>query len=837
MMASFLKIRYSIRQYHSQKNSMNHITERELLVQQKWQQAQAFHTDLDKEGTPFYCLTMFPYPSGRLHMGHVRNYTIGDVIARLKIMDGANVFFPIGWDAFGLPAENAALKNKIHPAVWTKQNIAEMRNQLQRLGFCYDWGKEVATCDASYYKHEQWLFLEMLKKGLVYRKESIINWDPVDQTVLANEQVVDGRGWRSGALVERRSIPQWFLKITAYADELLEQLDLLENWPSQVKLMQKNWIDRTTGAIIDFKLIDAESVIQVYTTRPDTIMGVSYLAIAADHPIADLAIEKNSNLELFINDLRAGSAKESDMMTMDKKGVFSGIYVQHPLTGINIPVWIANYVLIDYGTGAVMGVPAHDERDFDFAKQYNLNITQVIKKEIDIETSLPFCDKDGVLINSGEFDGLNTIESIDKIIKKLENLGLGREKIQYRLRDWGISRQRYWGAPIPIIYCDDCGVVPVPEKDLPVELPLDLAVQDGMRLSDMESFVNTTCPCCQKPAKRETDTFDTFMESSWYFARFLSVNNNQELVNRDLANKWLPVQQYIGGIEHAILHLLYARFIHKVMRDLGLTDHQEPFKALFTQGMVLKDGVKMSKSKGNVVDPQEYIDRFGADTIRLFMMFAAPSEQSLEWSDQGVEGAYRFLGRLEQFIKKIDPQKMHLLPVDGKKIESKELKSLRRLIYQTRLKVVDDYQRRFAFNSAIASLMTLLNELSSVDSTNDLNESVIIEGAWMLLHLLQPVVPHLTQVLFEHLTGSKDLLMHQFWPQVDENALIQEEVNIIVQVNGKLRAQIIVSIDASEQSVIDAATVHPSVARFLENKTILKTIVVPNKLVNIVIKD
>ncbi len=837
MIASFLKIRYSIRHFHSQKNSMNHITEREILVQQQWEQAHAFHTDLQKEGTPFYCLTMFPYPSGRLHMGHVRNYTIGDVIARLKIMDGANVFFPIGWDAFGLPAENAALKNKIHPAVWTKQNISEMRAQLQRLGFCYDWSKEIATCDAPYYKHEQWLFLQMLKKGLVYRKESIINWDPVDQTVLANEQVVDGRGWRSGALVERRSIPQWFLKITAYADELLEHLDMLENWPSQVKLMQKNWIDRTVGAIIDFKIADSATTIQVYTTRPDTLMGVTYLAIAADHPIADLAIEKNPALKSVIDELRTGSNKEADMMTMEKKGTFSGIYTTHPLTNKKIPVWIANYVLIDYGTGAVMGVPAHDERDFDFAKQYQIDIIQVIKKSDNTETILPFCDKDGLLINSGEFNELATNESISKIIQKLESLKAGHEKIQYRLRDWGISRQRYWGAPIPIIYCDACGVVPVPEKDLPVVLPLDLAVQDGERLADMNSFVNTTCPCCGKPARRETDTFDTFMESSWYFARFLSVDNTESLVDPDLANKWLPVQQYIGGIEHAILHLLYARFIHKVMRDLGLTTHEEPFKALFTQGMVLKDGVKMSKSKGNVVDPQEYIDRFGADTIRLFMMFAAPSEQSLEWSDQGVEGAHRFLGRLEQFIMKINPEKMKLLPVDVSKIDSKELKNIRRLIYQTRLKVVDDYQRRFAFNSAIASLMTLLNELSSIDSKNEVDDAVIVEGAWMLLHLLQPVVPHLTQVLFEHLTGTKDLLMHQFWPKVDDSALIQDEVNIIVQVNGKLRAQMIAPIDAAEKTVIDQAIVHPTVARFLENKTILKTIVVQNKLVNIVIKD
>jgi len=812
---------------------MSVIIQQELEVQAQWAKAKAFRTDLSSTKEKYYCLAMFPYPSGRIHMGHVRNYTITDVITRLKMMEGANVFCPMGWDAFGLPAENAALNNHVHPLVWTKKNIEEMKAPLSRLGFAFDWDRELSTCDASYYKHEQWLFLQMYKKGLAYRKDSVVNWDPIDQTVLANEQVIDGRGWRSGALVERKNIPQWFFKITAYADELLESLDQLEHWPAQVKTMQRNWIGRSSGLLITFNVEGGHDDLSVYTTRPDTIYGVSFLAIAGDHPLVESLLEKNKSLKEKVAALKVGSNKEADMMTMEKHGIDSGLLAIHPLTQKHIPIWIANYVLYEYGTGVVMGVPAHDERDYEFAKSYQLPIIQVVENK-EIETALPYTQTTGSLCNSMEFNGLEINAGQQAIIDKLSSLGSGKAMQQYRLRDWGVSRQRYWGSPIPIIYCDHCGTVPVPEKDLPVILPLDLAVQDGKTLANTASFINTSCPQCHRPATRETDTFDTFMESSWYYARFLSPDDNNNLVSKDLAKKWLPVDQYIGGIEHAILHLLYARFIHKVLRDLEFVECDEPFQALFTQGMVLKDGAKMSKSKGNVVDPHEYIERYGADTVRLFMMFAAPSDQSLEWSDQGVEGASRFLKRLNTFITKLPQYKS---PVLVEQLTTREQKELRRLIHQTLVKVVDDYQRRFAFNSAIASLMSLLNALSSFDLKNKIDHDLILEGAWVLIHLLQPVVPHCTQKHFEHLSGSNDLLMKQPWPQVDEQALIRDEITMTVQINGKLRGQINLSIDALEEAIMHQLTLHPHISRFLENKTIIKTIIVPNKLINLVIKD
>jgi leucyl-tRNA synthetase len=813
---------------------MSSINQQELEVQAQWSHAKAFQTDLEGDKPKFYCLTMFPYPSGRIHMGHVRNYTIGDVITRLKIMEGSNVFYPMGWDAFGLPAENAALKNKVHPSVWTKSNIEEMKVQLQRLGFAYDWSKEISTCDPSYYKHEQWLFLEMYKRGLVYRKESIVNWDPVDQTVLANEQVVDGRGWRSGALVERKSIPQWFLKITAYADELLDSLDDLDHWPSQVKTMQRNWIGRSSGVLINFMLTEENNHLSVFTTRPDTLYGVTYIAIAADHPLVTTALNKDPLLQEKIASLKVGSNKEADMMTMEKLGFDSGLTAIHPLTQKAIPIWIANYVLLDYGTGAVMGVPGHDERDYTFASRYELPIIQVIKAKLEEDVVLPYCEKEGVLCNSHEHNDLSVQAGGEQITQTLVAKKQGEVLQQYRLRDWGVSRQRYWGTPIPIIYCKDCGVVPVPEDQLPVILPLDLAVQDGHSLATTDSFTQTTCPKCNGPARRETDTFDTFMESSWYYARFLSVNNQDTLVDKKLASRWLPVDQYIGGVEHAILHLLYARFLHKVLRDIGMVDSDEPFNALHTQGMVLKDGSKMSKSKGNVVDPQDYIERYGADTVRLFIMFAAPSDQSLEWSEQGVEGASRFLKRLSNFVLKLSHYTDELTQKD---LTTKEQKDLRRLIYQTRLKVVDDYQRRFAFNSAIASLMSLLNALSGFEAQNRIDELLIVEGAWLLIHLLQPIVPHCTQKLYEHLSGTTGLLMQQQWPKVDEEALTCEEVSITVQVNGKLRGQIVTQLNATQEELMTEILAHPHISRFLENKAMLKTIIVPNKLINLVVKD
>jgi leucyl-tRNA synthetase len=833
--ASALKISYPKAFVIYLTTIMSLMIQQELEVQAQWKTAKAFHTTLSSDKPKFYCLTMFPYPSGRIHMGHVRNYTIGDVITRLKIMEGANVFFPIGWDAFGLPAENAALNNKVHPSVWTEKNIHEMKVQLQRLGFAYDWDKEISTCDASYYKHEQWLFLQMYKKGLVYRKNSIVNWDPIDQTVLANEQVIDGRGWRSGALVERRNIPQWFFKITAYADELLESLDNLDQWPAQVKTMQRNWIGKSSGLRICFSVPSMQDNIFVFTTRPDTLYGVTFLAIAVDHPLVLMIIATKPELKEKLNSLKVGSNKEADMMTMEKVGFNTGLTAIHPLTNQPIPLWIANYVLLEYGTGAVMGVPAHDERDYAFAEKYQIAIIQVITKTSDPDTTLlPYLETEGWLCNSDEFNNLDLNNGSQSIIERLVSIGLGEIIQQYRLRDWGISRQRYWGAPIPIIYCPVCDVVPVPEDQLPVILPLTLKVEQGETLATTTSFVETLCPRCQGPAKRETDTFDTFMESSWYYARFLSTTSTTELVAKDLAAHWLPVDQYIGGIEHAILHLLYARFLHKVLRDLKLVTSDEPFKALYTQGMVLKDGSKMSKSKGNVVDPQEYIERYGADTVRLFIMFAAPSDQSLEWSDQGVEGASRFLKRLMNFVMKIDRYEHSISTMQ---LTDLKQKALRRLIYQTRVKVVDDYQRRFAFNSAIASLMSLLNALVAFEPLSPLDHQVITEGAWILIHLLQPVVPHCTQKLYEHLSGTTALLMNQPWPVVDESALEQDEINITVQINGKLRGQIVVALHATEQELSEKIALHPNISRFLENKTIIKTIIIPNKLINLVIKD
>lgn len=812
--------------------------EYEATIQQRWEKAGAFSCDLDNTEKPkYYCLVMFPYPSGRVHMGHVRNYTIGDVVARAKMMRGYNVFFPIGWDSFGLPAENAALAKKSHPQGWTEENIAQMKAQLNKLGLAFNWETELSTCTPDYYKHEQWLFLKMYEKGLVYRKESLVNWDPVDQTVLANEQVIDGCGWRSGAPVERKMIAQWFLKITDYADELLSELDNMPGWPSQVKIMQQNWIGLSQGATVTFDVQNSAEQLTVFTTRPDTLMGVTFLCVAPEHPLALEAIAQGFVKKHHIDNLVIGSAKEADMMTMPKQGLFSGFYATHPLSKEAIPVWIANYVLMSYGSGAVMGVPAHDLRDFEFAQQYELPIIQVITAPETLP--LPYTGSDGVMISSGEFNGMACDEAKTAIVKKLQACGKGTPQTQYRLRDWGLSRQRYWGCPIPMVHCPDCGIVPVPEEQLPVTLPLDMPVQDGAQLSQWESFYETTCPNCgNKHARRETDTFDTFMESSWYYARYLSHDNPSQLVDKKRADHWLPVDQYIGGVEHAILHLLYARFIHKVLRDLNLVSCDEPFNALYTQGMVLKDGAKMSKSKGNVVDPDTYVEKYGADAMRLFIMFAAPCDQSLEWSDFGVEGASRFLTRVDQFVSKLERLEADFVLGDDRSF-SKRQKELRFAVYDTHQKVWDDYDRRFAFNVAIARLMTLLNEITSYEILEDGDHALLKEAAWVFIHLLQPIAPYLSQKLYEKIAPYNSLEMHPFImhrasPQGDESALERDTIAIGVQVNGKFRGEVHISLDASDAEVEAMVRADAEIARFLSSDQTYKVIYVPRKICNFV---
>ena len=792
----------------------------DAALQSRWDRAHAFSTNFQSTLPKYYCLTMFPYPSGDLHMGHVRNYTIGDVIARSKRMQGYEVFFPTGWDSFGLPAENAALKHGCHPSEWTAKNIEHMKTQLKQLGFSYDWSKEIRTSDASYYQFEQLLFVKMMEKGLVYRKESIVNWDPVDQTVLANEQVIDGRGWRSGALVERKAIPQWFFKITDYAPELLEGLDKLANWPAQVKLMQKNWIGRSSGVLIDFICEQNSEKLSVFTTRSDTLMGVSFLAISPDHALSLWAQNEGLVSQQQRQDLKVGSAKEADLMTMDKKGIFSGCSAIHPVSGKKVPIWIANYVLMDYGTGAVMGVPAHDMRDEEFANQYAIESIKVIDSET------------GLTINSAEFSGLNRDQAEAQILDFLVQSGKGTGLTQFRLRDWGLSRQRYWGAPIPVIYCDDCGVVAVPENQLPVVLPLDLQIQHGNTLAQCESFIQTLCPTCHKSARRETDTFDTFMDSSWYYARFLNPTH-RDAVDYDVQKKWLPVDQYVGGVEHAILHLLYARFIHKVMRDLGWVDSDEPFESLYTQGMVLKDGAKMSKSKGNVVDPQKYIEKYGADTVRLFMMFAAPCDQSLEWSDQGAEGASRFIQRVKGFVDGL-PQGGAIVQTlrEG---DSPVQKDLRRMIYETKESVCDDYDRRFAFNTAIAKQMTLLNQLIAFQAQSSRDYEILLEGAWILIHLLAPIAPHMAQMCYERLCGKEDFIMHSRWPKTDRAALVRTTYLLPIQINGKLRGECEVPMELTEEQLVDMVKAQEKLQDYFIGMQIKKLIYVPHKICNFIL--
>ena len=805
----------------------------EEKVRSYWDKELTFSVSEDSKKPKYYCLSMFPYPSGKLHMGHVRNYTIGDVLSRFHRMLGFNVLQPMGWDAFGLPAENAALQNKSAPAAWTYSNIDYMKHQLKQLGLAIDWKREIATCRPEYYKWEQWLFTELFKKKLIYKKISTVNWDPVDQTVLANEQVIDGKGWRSGAVIEKKEIPQYFMKITEYADELLRDLDGLEGWPEQVKTMQRNWIGKSYGCEIEFSIKDHADHIKIYTTRPDTLLGVTYLAIAAEHPLASLIKKNNPTIEAFINECSRGGVAEADLATAEKIGIDSGLRAIHPITQKEVPIWIANYVLISYGSGAVMAVPAHDERDFHFAKKYNLNIEQVIEpidtKTMNLEEAA-YTDY-GRLINSGEFNGLEFQEAFDAIVNKLTSLHKGKKTTQFRLRDWGISRQRYWGCPIPIIKCHSCGEVAVPEKDLPVVLPESIVMHGvGSPIKQDESFYKTTCPSCGKPAERETDTMDTFVESSWYFARYPSYNNPNAMVD-ERSNYWMPVDQYIGGIEHAILHLLYARFFNKILRDLGLIKHSEPFKNLLTQGMVLKNGTKMSKSKGNTVDPQSLIDQFGADTARLFIMFAAPPEQSLEWSDSGVEGANRFLKRLWKAVYdhhakgKIAPYKEGVLTA--------QTKNLRFELHQTIQKITDDIQRRHSFNTAISSVMELMNTFAKVEGEDAITVSVKQEVIQNVILLLNPFVPHICHALWDHLFNTA--IDQEGWPKADPSALIKNEYEMVIQVNGKLRGNMLVSADLTQKDIELMALENENVKRFIDPESkVKKLIFVPKKLINIV---
>ena len=811
----------------------------ETALQAQWQDNKVYKVVEDPEKESFYSLCMFPYPSGRLHMGHVRNYTIGDVITRYQRMLGKNVLQPMGWDAFGLPAENAAMKHGVPPAKWTHENIDYMRDQLKRLGFGYDWDRELATCDPEYYHWEQWLFTRLLKKGLVYKRTAPVNWCPHDQTVLANEQVIDGCCWRCDTVVERREIPQWFMKITEYAEELLSSLDEMDGWPDAVRTMQRNWIGKSQGVEMQFAATADSSQSQpaedltVYTTRPDTLMGVTYVAVAAEHPLALKAAENNADLQAFIEECRTAETAEAAMETMEKKGMATGNRDRHPVSGEAVPVWVANFVLMGYGTGAVMAVPAHDQRDFEFATKYGIPVKAVVfpvEGELEQPLSAAFTDY-GILRNSAQFDGLTSEQAFDAIADWLQQHGKGERKINYRLRDWGISRQRYWGCPIPVIYCDSCGTVAAPEKDLPVVLPLDVELDGaGSPLVNHPDFAHVECPSCGGDARRETDTFDTFVESSWYLARFTCADQDQAMLD-ERADYWLPVDQYVGGIEHAILHLLYARFFHKLMRDEGLVQGDEPIKRLLTQGMVLMDGSKMSKSKGNTVDPESLIERYGADTVRLFIMFASPPQMSLEWSDDGVEGASRFLRRLWRQVAE------HV--TEGVVAESigtdlsDQGKALHRQIHMTIKKVTDDIERRLQVNTAIASVMELMNAVSRFSPQNESDRAVVQQALETACLLLAPVVPHISSVLWQALGHDNDIIDAP-WPLADESAMVQDEIQYIVQVNGKLRDRLQLAADADQQTIEQLAQASESVQRHIEGKTVRKVIVVPGRLVNIV---
>ena len=850
----------------------------EPAVQQYWAENKVFKAIKDTSKEKYYCLSMFPYPSGRLHMGHVRNYTIGDVVSRYQRMNGKNVLQPIGWDAFGLPAEGAAIKNKTAPAKWTYENIEYMKNQLKMLGFGYDWDREIATCRPEYYKWEQWFFTELYKKGLVYKKTSTVNWCPNDETVLANEQVHEGCCWRCDTPVEQKEIPQWFIKITDYAEQLLGGLDQLPQWPDMVKTMQRNWIGRSEGVEITFDVADTAEKVAVYTTRPDTFYGVSYLGIAAAHPLAELAAEKNPQLAEFIREAKNAKVAEADLATMEKKGMATGLFAIHPLTGEKLPIWVANFVLMHYGTGAVMAVPAHDQRDFEFAQKYDLPIKQVIApladEEIDLTKQAFF--EHGKLVNSAEFDGLDFNGAFNGIADKLEKLGVGKRQVNYRLRDWGVSRQRYWGAPIPMLTLANGETVPAPIEDLPIILPEDV-VMDGVKspIKADPNWAKTTFN--GEPALKETDTFDTFMESSWYYARYTSPSYAEGMLDKDEANYWLPVDQYIGGIEHATMHLLYFRFFHKLLRDAGFVSSDEPAQKLLCQGMVLADAfyytsptneriwvsptqvtlerdekgriikatdpegrelvhtgmTKMSKSKNNGIDPQEMVEKYGADTVRLFMMFASPAEMTLEWQESGVEGAKRFLGRVWNLVYEYsqNPAKTAL---DVTAL-SADQKALRRDVHKTIAKVSDDIGRRQTFNTAIAAVMELMNKLTRAPLESEQDRAVMAEALSAVVRMLYPITPHICFELWKAL-GNESNIDHAEWVKADEAAMVEDEKLIVVQVNGKVRGKVTVAADADEETVKAVAFADENVKKFTENTQILKVIYVPGKLLNMVVK-
>ena len=850
----------------------------EPVVQQYWAENKVFKAIKDTSKEKYYCLSMFPYPSGRLHMGHVRNYTIGDVVSRYQRMNGKNVLQPIGWDAFGLPAEGAAIKNKTAPAKWTYENIEYMKKQLKMLGFGYDWDREIATCRPEYYKWEQWFFTELYKKGLVYKKTSTVNWCPNDETVLANEQVHEGCCWRCDTPVEQKEIPQWFIKITDYAEQLLGGLDQLPQWPDMVKTMQRNWIGRSEGVEITFDVADTAEKVSVYTTRPDTFYGVSYLGIAAAHPLAELAAEKNPQLAEFIREAKNAKVAEADLATMEKKGMATGLFAIHPLTGEKLPIWVANFVLMHYGTGAVMAVPAHDQRDFEFAQKYNLPIKQVIApladEEIDL-TKQAFVEH-GKLVNSAEFDGLDFDAAFNGIADKLEKLGVGKRQVNYRLRDWGVSRQRYWGAPIPMLTLANGETVPAPIEDLPIILPEDV-VMDGVKspIKADPNWAKTTFN--GEPALKETDTFDTFMESSWYYARYTSPSYAEGMLDKEEANYWLPVDQYIGGIEHATMHLLYFRFFHKLLRDAGFVTSDEPAQKLLCQGMVLADAfyytsptneriwvsptqvtlerdekgriikatdpegrelvhtgmTKMSKSKNNGIDPQEMVEKYGADTVRLFMMFASPAEMTLEWQESGVEGAKRFLGRVWNLVYEYsqNPAKTAL---DVTAL-SADQKALRRDVHKTIAKVSDDIGRRQTFNTAIAAVMELMNKLTRAPLESEQDRAVMAEALSAVVRMLYPITPHICFELWKAL-GNESNIDHAEWVKADEAAMVEDEKLIVVQVNGKVRGKVTVAADADEETVKTVAFADENVKKFTDNTQIVKVIYVPGKLLNVVVK-
>ncbi|QTS83888.1 leucine--tRNA ligase [Coxiella endosymbiont of Amblyomma nuttalli] len=808
----------------------------EIAAQAYWEDNECFKVKEDLSKEKFYCVPMLPYPSGELHMGHIRNYTIGDFITRYQRYKGRNVLQPMGWDAFGLPAENAAIRRKLSPAVWTHKNIKRMRKQFKKFGFSYDWSREITTCEPDYYRWEQWFFIQLYKKGLAYKKNAIVNWDPIDQTVLANEQIINGRGWRSGALIEHREIPQWFLKITDYSEELLKGLDELKGWPEQVIIMQRNWIGQVQGIVVKFALEKEDTILEVFTMRPDTLMGVTYLAIAPEHPLVKTCTKKSKKIAAFLKKYQQTRINEADIATNEKEGIASGLFAIHPITHEKLPIWITNFVLMEYASGVIMSVPAHDERDHAFAIKYNLPIKLVIEPDNPEWNYLQTAyTKSGNLINSTPFDGVNSKTAFDVVANYLKNNNLGHRQINYRLRDWGISRQRYWGTPIPIIYCQTCGTVPVPENQLPVILPENI-IPTGYSspLKDSLDFYKTRCPTCNKSAVRETDTMDTFVESSWYYARYACPDQSRVMLD-DRAKYWTPVDQYIGGIEHAVMHLLYARFVHKLLRDLGLFNSNEPFIHLLTQGMVLKDGTKMSKSKGNIVSPQSLIKRYGADTVRLSIIFAAPPDQDLEWSDSSIEGAYRFLNKLWNFSFKV---KNILIAINQQKngndyqLETSSHKQIRQTLHKYLQQANNDIER-MQFNTVVSTTMKILNLLMELATDNEADSHLIHEGIRILLRLLSPITPHITHHLWYALRFGENILETN-WPKPDSKVLQTAQTEMIVQINGKLRARIQVPTEATDDIIKNTALHQENVQRHLIDKKIKKIIIVLHKLINIV---